>query len=108
VLGFPVKVEIIATENLSGEEDKDILKPTYAPKEVSVEEPSFQSGDFIDDRYEYTFQNFVVGSKNEFAYTACKSVATSSTVKTYNPLFIYGPSGLGKTHLLMAIKYEVT
>ncbi len=107
VLGFPVKVEIIATENLSGEEDKDILKPTYAPKEVSVEEPSFQSGDFIDDRYEYTFQNFVVGSKNEFAYTACKSVATSSTVKTYNPLFIYGPSGLGKTHLLMAIKYEV-
>ncbi len=107
VLGFPVKVEIIATENLSGEEEEDILKPTYAPKEASAEDTSFQSGDYIDDRYEYTFQNFVVGSKNEFAYTACKSVATSSTVKTYNPLFIYGPSGLGKTHLLMAIKHEV-
>ncbi len=62
-----------------------------------------------DGDYAYTFENFIVGSRNEFAYTACKSIATANfnAPKPYNPLFIYGPSGLGKTHLLMAIKFEV-
>ncbi|OQX73559.1 MAG: chromosomal replication initiation protein DnaA [Campylobacteraceae bacterium 4484_4] len=50
----------------------------------------------------YTFESFVVGSSNQFAFSAAKSVA-SKPGQTYNPLFIYGFSGLGKTHLLQAI-----
>ena len=53
----------------------------------------------------YTFENFIVGSSNRFAYKACTVVAEFPAVK-YNPFFLYGPSGLGKTHLLCAIANE--
>lgn len=55
---------------------------------------------------DYTFDNFVVGNSNRFTYAACESVA-SNPASSYNPLFIYGPSGLGKTHLLYAISNKV-
>ena len=54
----------------------------------------------------YTFERFVVGSTNRFAYTAAKKVAEEPG-GAYNPLFIYGQSGLGKTHLLHAIANQV-
>jgi chromosomal replication initiator protein len=50
----------------------------------------------------FTFENFIVGSSNQFAFTTAKSVAKSPGLQ-YNPLFIYGGVGLGKTHLLQAI-----
>lgn len=50
----------------------------------------------------YTFGSFVVGSSNQYAYTAAKSVAEKPGI-IYNPVFIYGPTGLGKTHLIHAI-----
>ncbi len=56
--------------------------------------------------FEYTFDNFIVGNSNRFAQAACYAVA-SNPATSYNPLFIYGPSGLGKTHLLYAITNEV-
>ena len=51
---------------------------------------------------EFTFENFVVGSSNRFAHAAAKAVA-NMPAESYNPLLIYGESGLGKTHLLYAI-----
>jgi len=56
-------------------------------------------------KYTYTFENFIVGSSNRFAYKACTVVAEYPAIK-YNPFFIYGSSGLGKTHLLCAIYNE--
>ncbi|MBQ9117222.1 MAG: chromosomal replication initiator protein DnaA, partial [Clostridia bacterium] len=56
---------------------------------------------------EYTFDNFIVGTSNTFAHAACTAVAQNPAA-AYNPLFIYGPSGLGKTHLLYAITNEVS
>ncbi len=52
--------------------------------------------------FEYTFDNFIIGASNKFAHAACVAVADRPAVH-YNPLFIYGPSGLGKTHLMNAI-----
>jgi len=55
---------------------------------------------------DYTFENFIVGSSNKFAHAACIAVANSPAI-AYNPLFIYGQSGLGKTHLLYAITNRI-
>ena len=54
----------------------------------------------------YTFASFIVGSSNDLAYTACQAVAANPGVK-YNPLFIYGGVGLGKTHLLQAVGNDI-
>ena len=61
---------------------------------------------FVEFNPQFTFDKFVVGSSNRFAHAAAISVA-NAPAETYNPLFIYGPSGLGKTHLLYAIASEV-
>ncbi len=57
---------------------------------------------FIEFNSQYTFDTFVVGSSNQHAFSAAKAVAEGITT-AYNPLFLYGQSGLGKTHLLYAI-----
>lgn len=54
----------------------------------------------------YTFSNYIVGSSNDLAYAACQAVTNSPGTK-YNPLFIYGGVGLGKTHLMQAVGNEI-
>jgi chromosomal replication initiator protein len=54
----------------------------------------------------YTFDAFVIGSGNQFAHAACQAVAERPS-KAYNPLFLYGTTGMGKTHLMQAIGHEI-
>lgn len=99
VLGFEVelKIEVETPEETKIEEENKIEEKS-AVSEI-------QSGDYD---YEYTFDTFIVGRSNEFAYAACTAVAKADHADvTYNPLFIYGPSGMGKTHLLNAICHSV-
>lgn len=96
ILGFEVDIDISAEEEIiDDEEDTD---PNQLKKEL---EESFTNAE-----YDYTFDTFIVGRSNEFAYAACTSVAKEPG-STYNPLFIHGPSGLGKTHLMTAISNEI-
>lgn len=60
----------------------------------------------IDSEYEFTFDTYIVGSSNKFAHAASLAVA-ANPAGAYNPLFIYGNSGLGKTHLLYAICNDI-
>ena len=68
-------------------------------KKVDVKEIKAQSSLLNPS---YTFENFVVGDSNQFAFLSAKAVSEQPG-KIYNPLFIYGPTGLGKTHLLQSI-----
>ena len=86
-MGFEVKF------NITVEKDEDLI--------LLAEQ--FSSGLTFEDFF--TFQNFVVGSNNRFAHAASLAVADApAVIPNYNPLVIYGPSGVGKTHLMLAIK----
>ncbi|MBZ4671368.1 MAG: chromosomal replication initiator protein [Clostridiales bacterium] len=98
VLGFEVDIQINTQDDIK----KDEPKPEEDAQSKHLElEKSFENAE-----YEYTFDTFIVGRSNEFAYAACTAVANNRS-SAYNPLFIHGPSGLGKTHLLTAISHEI-
>ncbi len=110
VVGFPVTVTF-SEEEEAAEKTEDVeVKGEDAPRSPTKEEQEYI--DFID-KIEgssvvagYTFDNFIVGESNKFAHAACLRVA-QEPFHAYNPLFIYGASGLGKTHLLFAITNEI-
>ena len=77
-------------------------EPQYIPRPRPKPDPTPLGSTMPPFNFEYTFENFIVGSSNKFAHAACLAVA-DRPAQEYNPLFIYGPSGLGKTHLLYAI-----
>jgi chromosomal replication initiator protein len=74
-------------------------EPTHGPHSVTPQPPRL-GGTRLNPKY--TFESFVIGSSNRFAHAAAVAVA-EAPAKAYNPLFVYGDSGLGKTHLLHAI-----
>ena len=99
LMGFPVEVVI----NIQPKDPP--FSDSGNPRQIDEKHEELQkSYEFAE--YDYTFDTFIVGRSNEFAFAACKAVA-SDTAASYNPLFIYGASGLGKTHLVTAIKHEM-
>ncbi len=76
---------------------------TPEEKKITIPESSSSESGSI---YDYTFSNFIVGPSNTFAHAAAMAVA-AKPAENYNPLLIYGSSGLGKTHLLYAIGNEI-
>ena len=104
ILGFDVTLDIqVKDEPASPAPDEERPAPDFDDIARRHEELEHT---FEGANYEYTFDTFIVGGSNEFAYAACTAVAKEPGVN-YNPLFIYGPSGLGKTHLMHAIANEV-
>lgn len=128
-IGFEVKLRLL----VKGEELPGVNLPAAQPEEVkegswqdeikkyenkqTAKEPEASAAprqgeegqmysSLDQSNYEYTFDTFIVGSSNRFAHAASVAVAENPG-GAYNPLFIYGPSGMGKTHLLFAIQNAV-
>ncbi len=85
VSGLPMKIEIV----------------------VQTDEPKKSVTDSLNSEIVYTFDNFVVGPSNQIAHASAKAVAAKPYLNQYNPLFLYGNSGVGKTHLMLAIKNSI-
>ena len=99
LLGFPVQVSLIYKGSAVS---ADQLKSSIIGMKPEKPEAPEESKEIPIYNFEYTFENFIVGSTNKFAHAACIAVADRPATD-YNPLFIYGNSGLGKTHLMSAV-----
>ena len=105
VLGFPVELKLLV-------KSKDA--PSEKEEPVFVSEPAFGGSESGEEsahkKAKYTFDNFIKGKSNELAFACCTAIVNKQddgNNTMMNPLFIYGDSGLGKTHLMKAIANEV-
>ncbi|WP_277656249.1 chromosomal replication initiator protein DnaA [Seleniivibrio woodruffii] len=103
------QIKKVFKENLAIEADVSVIVGAEK-KQAQAEVSSVPSGAVVSVpknggtnlNKEYIFENFVAGSSNEFAYSACQAVSEGQFMQ-YNPLFIYGGVGLGKTHMMQAV-----
>ncbi len=102
-----------SVDSHTGSDTKIVFVPKIFVKETKTDAPLFDSlepkkiiGHLPRVRSDYTFQNMAVSSSNQLAYVSAKTVS-EKIGGAYNPLFIYGPVGVGKTHLMQAIANEV-
>ena len=118
ILGFDVEIDLVVPAAAAAPAPAETQTPATPVASVSPAPsvsaaPAPFAGPHIqtpvsdgDGRYDFTFENFIKGPSNQFAYAAAQAVASNPS-GAYNPLFIYGQSGLGKTHLLKAIQIEI-
>lgn len=101
---FKIRIEL-----LEGAKNSDDITPILPVEKKSIVEPQKKENDTLKSsnlNNLYTFDKFVSGTSNQFAFAASQAVA-NEPAKSYNPLFIYGGVGLGKTHLINAIGLEI-
>lgn len=116
--GAPIAEIIYKVEQRQNIAPKPPVAATFAPRETVVigamSEPEIKTA-FSEQKEKpnrfglnprYTFENFIVGKGNELAHAACQAAAARPG-KAYNPLYLYGGVGLGKTHLLHAVGHEI-
>ena len=102
---YSVEYVISTLKSRPVRESTPLASPPVAQKPPkTTSKPTAKAPLALNDRY--SFDNFIVGSSNELAYTACQAIAKQPGMK-YNPLFIYGGVGLGKTHLIQAVGNDV-
>jgi chromosomal replication initiator protein len=105
VLGFPVEVEFVSEEEVTPEQKIKLDGPITELQDDKVMVNKLEEA-VQGSIYQHTFDTFIVGESNKLAYSACKGAADGGEA-VYNPLYIYSEPGLGKTHLLSAVKSEL-